>query len=315
MKEHHRKESPILSLLGLGGGVGGGLAGGQASITELPLYTSQGASNLTTTNKTGTRNAGTNLEVNYYLQTSNNVPLNNSTSSDTHNYYARRSGTSEDWYIAANFSAAAGSGLTRWSGRNKINFASPGLSYTLPDGSSITATSKRDTGQISGTGAGVIQTGYGNFEYDATNFTNGSGDGFANWYADSNQSTQKYRGIILAIYNEYDGSKQISKFDSVSQGDGNGGALWWKPPQGTSEIWIDFANSHSNSRCSVTCWDDNSGQIVWTLQYGNFGTVNIGNTLGDSSARSIVATHNDGFVYFHIDHDGTIAGSHYYMYR
>ena len=28
MKEHHRKESPILSVLGLGGGLGGGLAGG-----------------------------------------------------------------------------------------------------------------------------------------------------------------------------------------------------------------------------------------------------------------------------------------------
>ena len=31
MKEHHRKESPILSLLGLGGGIGGGLAGGGAA--------------------------------------------------------------------------------------------------------------------------------------------------------------------------------------------------------------------------------------------------------------------------------------------
>ena len=35
MKEHHRKESPILSLLGLGGGIGGGLAGGgSATNTE-----------------------------------------------------------------------------------------------------------------------------------------------------------------------------------------------------------------------------------------------------------------------------------------
>lgn len=39
MREHHRKESPILNLLGLGGGIGGGLAGGVA----LPVEASGGA--------------------------------------------------------------------------------------------------------------------------------------------------------------------------------------------------------------------------------------------------------------------------------
>ena len=43
MKEHHRKESPILSLLGLGGGIGGGLAGGVA----IPVEASGGAINAT----------------------------------------------------------------------------------------------------------------------------------------------------------------------------------------------------------------------------------------------------------------------------
>lgn len=317
MREYHRKESPILSVLGMGGSIGGGLARGQTGLSELPLYTSQGASNLTTTNKSGTVNSGTDLEVDYYISTSNNVAFNNSTSSDSHNYFARRTNRVEDWYIAANFSASAGSGLTRWSGRNQINFASGPLTYTLPDGSSITATDKRgSSGQVTATGAGIVQTGYGNFEYDATNFTNGSGDGFANWYADSNTSNQKYRGIISTIYNAYDNNNnQLNKFDSVTVGDSGGGAVWWRPPQGTSEILIDFANSHSNSRCAVTCWDDNSGAIVWTLQYGNFGSVSTGNTLGDSNSRSVVATHKDGFVYFHSDHDGTIAGSHYYMYR
>tara|TARA_B100001059_G_C17764157_1_gene544578 strand:- start:21 stop:1400 length:1380 start_codon:yes stop_codon:yes gene_type:complete len=34
MKEHHRKESPILNLLGLGGGIGGGLGAGGSSVVQ-----------------------------------------------------------------------------------------------------------------------------------------------------------------------------------------------------------------------------------------------------------------------------------------
>ena len=310
----NKKEAPLKALAGMGGGVG---RGGGGATDALPLYDSQGASSYTTNAKSGTRNAGTSIEVDYYLGTSNTVGFNNTTpASDSHNYYTTRS-SGKGWYLAANFSGTSSGNLTRWGARNQINFEHSILSYTTSDGSSITATNKRTSGsgQITGTGANIIQTGYGNFEYDAVTFNNGAGNGFANWYADSNGSYQKYPGIISAIHNAYDGSKQITKFDNVSQGDSNGGGVWWRPPEKTSEVFMDFANSHSNGRCSLTCWDDNSGQMVWTIQYGRFATVDAGNSLGDSASRSIIATHQDGFVYFNIDHAGTIAGSHYYLYR
>ena len=38
MKEHHKKESPILSMLGMGGGGTGNAIGGAAALVNLTMY-------------------------------------------------------------------------------------------------------------------------------------------------------------------------------------------------------------------------------------------------------------------------------------
>jgi hypothetical protein len=80
---------------------------------------------------------------------------------------------------------------------------------------------------------------------------------------------------------------------------------------------LDFGNSHSNGPCSIAVVNKNTGSIVGNpIFYGKPGTVNTAaGAINDSNTRTVVYRHQPGYVYFNTDHLGTIAGSHYYLYR
>jgi hypothetical protein len=56
--------------------------------------------------------------------------------------------------------------------------------------------------------------------------------------------------------------------------------------------------------------------MKWMIGFGNFGAVNTaGSAINDPFTRTVIAAHTEGFVYFIGDFDGTVAGSHYFLYR
>ena len=276
---------------------------------------------------------GTINGVAYRIITSSAHGLGSSTATDSHNYYVTDN-LGWYWYIAANWGYGTPS---RWSSVNFMGFAGSGAvvsqnspSYTTFDSIPIYNANMNGTNVTSGTAAGAIgfsndyNSSYsslkpGSFQYDAQNFSNSSGAGFANWYGDGNKAAQAYSGINSAAYGVFGGSNpQIGQFDSPSSGQGSddGGSLWWRPPLLTKEVSIDFGNSHSNGRCAVWCWDNNTGTMKWVINYGNYAAINTGaGALNDSATRTVIAAHTEGFVYFNGDYAGTIAGSHYYLYR
>lgn len=276
---------------------------------------------------TGTMNG-----VAYRNLNANNWGLGSSTATDSHNYYVTDN-LGWYWYIAANWGYGT---PTRWGGVNRMGFPGSGAmvsqflpSYTTFDSIPIYNTDMIGSNVNGGTSAGAIgfsndyNSGYsslkpGSFAYDSTSFTNSSGPGFANWYADGNKANQAYQGIVTAGYNGHAGGSSIGNFDSPGGGQGtdDGGNVWWRPPLLTKEVAMDYGNSHSNQRCSIWCWDNTNGVLKWVISYGNFGFVSTtASSLNEPNTRIIIAQHTEGYVYFNGDFGGTIAGSHYYLYR
>ena len=292
---------PTTFFIGRGGGGPG-----------LPLFSTQGASYQL---------------VNYgdpwVTQSSNSaIAFGNTVYSDSHNYYVRDA-FSQGWYIAANWTwdstnNTSNPNLTRWGGQNAAKLFPTGSRtlYTTLDGTAITQNNVRATSQITSTSSGTFSTlmaNKGSFYDDGTTYNNTGDDGWMAMFADSNTSDQKYRGVSVAVTNYFNSGTQ---FDGVSQGNDEGGYLYWTPPEGASEVYIDFGNAHSNSRTALTVWDDSTGQIVHQWNFGRFSTVNTGGSIrNDNSTRSMFITHEESYVYILSDHEGTIVGSHYYLYR
>jgi hypothetical protein len=238
-----------------------------------------------------------------HIATSNTIGLSSSYATDGIGEYVTDSSNNR-WYILANWGYSAGGSnpVTRWGGV-KWKDASVGAHVTSR------------VSQQNATSSLSSQVTPGQFYRDAISFDNASGPGFSNWYTDT-KSHQAYPALNTAITNTYFGS--ATKFDGVGNPNDAGGAVWFEPPSGTIEVMLDFSNSHSNGPCSIAVVNKNTGSIVGNpIFYGRPGTpVNVAaNALNDLNARTVVYRHQPGYVYFNTDHEGTIAGSHYYLYR
>ncbi len=237
-----------------------------------------------------------------HIATSNTIGLSSSYTTDGIGEYVTDS-ASNRWYILANwgYSGSASNPVTRWSG------------VKWKDVSNTSHVTSR-VNQQSATSSLSSQVTPGQFYRDAVDFSNGSGPGFSNWYTD-NKSNQAYPALNTAITDTYFGS--ATKFDSTPNPNNEGGAVWFEPPSGTIEVMLDFGNSHSNGPCSIAVVNKNTGSIVGNpIFYGKPGTVNTAaGAINDSNTRTVVYRHQPGYVYFNTDHLGTIAGSHYYLYR
>ena len=292
--------------------------GGKLPAGPTPAYTAQGANQ---------------YSPNYgdpWVTTSQNMGLNSGNANwvDSHNYYTEDA-FGDYWYIAANWTHQVGvswpySGVSRFGGRNlttikgNINF----LNHSTPRGVDIwtrwKAASSTGITPITGTSAGIfdstVMNEKGSFFVDATTFGNGSGAGFQTWYTD-NKSEQLFPDVHTAIYNRFNVSGSTT-YDSVGQGDDNGGAVYWTPQEGAEEVMIDFTNYHSNNRCALTIWNNATGSIVHTYNFGNSGGSAIdGGAINDTGSRTYVGTHDPDYVYIMSDHAGTVFGSHYILYR
>lgn len=292
-----------------------------AAYGGLPVYNNQGPSSYITS-PTGTVN-GTAYKL---MGPSSNQGLVNSTTLDSHTYYCADA-LAYNWYIGANFGYGT---PTRWSSVNRIGFPGSGASqspaYITADGVSVFTTGLNGTVR-SGTSAGTIlfTNDYnansnllkpGSFQFDAITFSNGSGNGFANWYADGNKGAQTYPSITTNAFNNWNGASNVQIYDSMGQGDDGGGWVWWRPPLLTNEVMIDFGNAYDENPCRFFVWNNNTGSLVMVLTFGKFGAVNItAGAINDPYTRTIIIKHTEGFVYFMGDAGPTIAGSHYYLYR
>jgi len=289
--------------------------------TSLPRYFAQGASSYITS-PTGTVN-GTAYKL---MGPSSNQGLVNSTTLDSHTYYcADALGT--NWYIAANWGYGT---PTRWGGVNRMGLPGSGANsnpaYTTADGIPVSITNLNGTVR-SGTSANTIlfTNDYtasntllkpGSFQFDAVTYSNSSGPGYANWYADGNKAAQTYPSIVTAVYNNWNGGAMVASYDGLGQGSDDTGFVWWRPPLLTNEVMIDFGNNYNNLPCRLFVWNNNTGAVVLIVNFGNFGDINeSANVLNDQYTRTIIIKHTEGFVYFMGDGDPTIAGSHYYLYR
>jgi hypothetical protein len=299
-----------------------GLSSTSPSPTTLPVYTTQGASSYIAS-PTGTIN-GTPYKL---MGASSNMGLANTTYLDSHNYYCTDSlGT--NWYIAANWGYGVPS---RWGGVNRMGGPGSGAdtapAYTTADGIPVNLTNLNLNYVRTGTAANTIvfTSDYsanssslkpGSFQFDALNFGNGSGPGFANWYADGNKAAQTYPTIVTNAFTNWNGASNIQIYDSVGQGTDDTGWVWWRPPLKTNEVMIDFGNNYNNLPCRLFVWNNYTGSLVLVLTFGSFGDINeAANALNDPYTRTIIIKHTEGFVYFLGDADPTIAGSHYYLYR
>ena len=292
-----------------------------ATPTALPIYITQGASSYITS-PTGTVN-GTAYKL---MGPSSNQGLVNSTTLDSHTYYCADA-LAYNWYIGANLGYGA---PTRWGGVNRMGLPGSGASsnpaYTTADGIPIEMTNLNGTVR-SGTAANTIlfTNNYaasntllkpGSFQFDGLIFSNGAGPGFANWYGDGNKAAQTYPTITTNAHTNWNGASTVQTYDGVPQGDDNGGWMWWRPPLLTNEIMIDFANSYSNLTCRLFVWNNNIGALVLIVNFGKYANVDTAaGAINDSACRTIIIKHTEGFVYFMGDCDGTISGSHYYLYR
>jgi hypothetical protein len=236
-----------------------------------------------------------------HITSSSNIGLSSSYSTDGIGEYVTDSSNNR-WYIFANwgYSDSSSNPVTRWSG---VKWKDPS------NGSHVISR----VSQQSATSALSSQATPGQLYRDAVSFSNQSGPGFANWYTDT-KSHQAYPSLNTAITNSF-GSATV--YDGVTSRNDSGGAVWFEPPSGTIEVMLDFGNSHSNNACSIAVVNKNTGSIVGnTIFYGKPGAVNTAaNALNDSNTRTVVYRHQPGYVYFNTDHEGTIAGSHYYLYR
>ena len=240
------------------------------------------------------------------VATSNTIGLSTTATAETVNgqtYYAVNDSAGNKWYILANWSFGGTPG--RW-GNNVVR------NLGNIDGVNIISR----VNQQSATSALATQVTPGVMYVDAVSFSNQSGQGFANWYTDS-KSNQAYPALNTAITNAVNvGGVAGALFEFSSGLDNTGGAVWFEPPLGTREVMMDFANSHSNGPCTVAVVEKSTGTVKYVVCYGQFGTVNTGSgAINDPAARTLIFRHIPGYVYFNTDHGGTIAGSHYYLFR
>jgi hypothetical protein len=236
-----------------------------------------------------------------HITASSNIGLSTSYSTDGVGEYVTDSSNNR-WYILVNwgYSGSASNPVTRWGG------------VKWKDASNASHVTSR-VNQQNATSLLSSQVTPGQFYRDAVSFDNGSGPGFSNWYTDT-KGNQAYPALNTAIQGSF-GSATV--FDGVSNPDNTGGAVWFEPPSGTIEVMLDFGNSHSSNPCSIAVVNKSTGSIIGnTIFYGRSSAVNTAaNSINDSATRTVVYRHQPGYVYFNTDHSGTIAGSHYYLYR
>jgi hypothetical protein len=236
-----------------------------------------------------------------YVTTSNNIGLSSSATL-TNGKYTVTDTYGVTWNILANFGYNyAKVAPTRWNGVMWRDVSNRDHVYDMS--SKQLANSSLSTTIT----PGVLYC-------DAVSFSNASGPGFSNWYSDS-KSTQAFPALNTSITTALTNSG--TRYDTTSSADNTGGAVYFEPPVGTTEVMIDFANSHSNGPCSIAVVDKTTGNIVKTvIGYGQFGTVNTATSaLNDANSRTVIFRHQTNYVYFNTDHAGTIAGSHYILYR
>ncbi len=286
---------------------------------ETPRYTADGASYWI--NNPSTTWNGVKVRYGYANALSFNAS-ETPTTDDWGPYVTDTSGASDKWYIGANWGGSAVP--SRWNSVHGIytyqKAQSPGGGYSFTFGNANTSgphtsrfySVRGSSTQVSGTSAGIVTTNYNDFEFDATEWTNSYGDGFASFYSDSNSSNHKYPDIINTITSNSPNWNP----DGHGSGDSDGGMILWKPPKPTKEVMLVYANNHSNDCCNITCWNNNNGSVKWQARYGRPSSFSTGgNTVNENYTRTIIAEHTDGFVYINSDHGGTVAGAFYYMYR
>lgn len=236
-----------------------------------------------------------------FVTTSNNIGLSGSYAAETISgltYYGVNDSAGNKWYILANWTYNSNPG--RWNNVMTRNLGSI-------DGVNIISR----VNQQSATSSLASQVTPGVMYVDAVSYSNASGAGFANWYTD-NKSNQAYPDLNTAITN----ASPNASYDGVSGLNNSGGAVWFEPPLGTREVMLDFANSHSNGPCTIAVVAKSTGSIKYVIRYGQYAGVNTSSgAINDSASRTVVFRHTPGDVYFNTDHQGTIAGSHYYLFR
>ena len=204
------------------------------------------------------------------------------------------------WKVAANWGYQ--NAPTRWDG------------YKWKDASSI----RHERGLQSSSrtiNMGVGSDPEGIFFTDAGSFGNSSGQGFSNWYTDD-KLEQAYPNINTDITNALSNPDRVILGGNFQTPNDSGGAVYWQPPSNTFEVMIDFGNSHSDGPCSVCVWNNSTQQIEFLVRYGQEGSVDTGaSSLNDSNTATLIYRHNPDYIYINTDHQGTIAGSHYYLYR
>ena len=204
------------------------------------------------------------------------------------------------WKIAANWGYE--SAPSRWDG------------YKWKDASSI----RHERGLQSSSRTidmGVGSDPEGIFFTDASSFGNSSGPGFSNWYTDD-KSQQAYPNINTDITNALSNPDRTILGGNSQTPNDSGGAVYWQPPSTAFEVMIDFGNSHSDGPCSVCVWNNSTQQIEFLVKYGQEGSVDTGtSSLNDSNTGTLIYRHRPEYIYINTDHQGTIAGSHYYLYR
>jgi len=200
------------------------------------------------------------------------------------------------WRIAANWGfGGAGAPPNRWGGTN------------WKDASVIQS---RKEEQNSGL---IISMPKDSFFTDADNFSNQSGPGYSNWFTDR-KADQAYPDVNDVITNKYDSF--ITLGGDINNPDNKGGAVYWRPPAGTSYVLVEFGAKHSDSPCSMVVWDNNIGDVHLGVKYAQHNSSALGTTdaINDVSSGVLVIAHKPEFIYINSDHQGTIAGSHYYLY-
>lgn len=236
-----------------------------------------------------------------FVTTSNNIGLSTSATAETvggSTYYAINDSAGNKWYLLANWSFGGSPG--RWGNNVVRNLGSI-------DGTNIVSR----VGLQAPTSSLASQVTPGVMYVDAVSYSNASGQGFANWYTDS-KSDQAYPALNTAITN----ASPTQTFDGASGLNDSGGSVWFEPPLGTREVMIDFANSHSNGPCTIAVVAKATGTIKHVIRYAQFSGVSTSSgAINDSGSRTVIFRHTAGDVYFNTDHAGTIAGSHYYLFR
>ena len=205
------------------------------------------------------------------------------------------------WQIGASF----GDSVTRWGGTGAITTSSINLRSSGNQGTTVS--------NMPGS------TPRGDIWRDAQSLTNGSGDGYGSWYND-NTGQRAYPNINQEImYRINNADAYVLGANAGFGANNSGGTVCWKPPAGTGEVLVQFANYHSNNNCSICVWNNSTGAVEHIIFYGSTNTTantqKIGSIVNPTNSGVLYYQHDDDFIYFNTDHAGTVAGAHYYLFR